>query len=383
MDVPHTHPPRRAEEEDGTKEEQTRSGRRREGGSDGRRRVPLSEDLRDRIVAASAGGAMAALFVTPLDVVKARLQAQQNFPRSEIGDAAGTATQTSNAVRQKEGAAATARSAARQSPVVFRNSVDAMFRIARGEGVTGLWRGLQPTLVMAIPATALYFTLYDVGKTRMRAKLSQLTGDPNAGLVAAPLLSGLFARSATAVVSSPLELARTYLQASSTSALRDVAAAVQARGVGVLWTGVIPTLMRDAPFSAVYWSLYEWTKHRVIGPRLETSPTWSSNSTLSRSRRFFIDFASGSSSGMVAAFITTPLDVVKTHMQMDLRGPATRLSNPGVIAALQGVYARHGIKGLFVGAVPRTVRTAPSCAIMISSYEVIMRYFQARREERY
>ena len=28
-------------------------------------------------------------------------------------------------------------------------------------------------------------------------------------------------------------------------------------GVGALWKGVIPTLVRDVPFSALYWELYE------------------------------------------------------------------------------------------------------------------------------
>ena len=27
--------------------------------------------------------------------------------------------------------------------------------------MTGLWRGLSPTLLMAVPATALYFTVYE------------------------------------------------------------------------------------------------------------------------------------------------------------------------------------------------------------------------------
>lgn len=33
------------------------------------------------------------------------------------------------------------------------------------------------------------------------------------------------------------------------------------------------------------------------------------------------------------------------------------------------IYSRHGFRGLFAGTVPRLVKVAPACAIMISSFE--------------
>jgi solute carrier family 25, member 39/40 len=299
---------------------------------------------------ASVGGALSAFFVTPLDVVKTRLQSQQH-----------------GGLRATRGGEA----------VMFRNSIEALYRIPQREGVPALWRGLQPTLVMAIPAAALYFALYDGLKIRLREELSARTGDPTAGLVAAPVIAGLGARVVTTTVTSPLEMARTFLQASETSALRDVVAAVRVRGFGVLWQGLAPTLWRDAPFSAMYWSLYEWSKHRVIGPRMERWAVFgrSDHPYVSRLEPFVVDFIAGASSGMVAAYLTTPLDLAKTHMQMDLLG-----QRRGVMEIFRGTYGRLGVAGLFTGAVPRTVRAAPSCAIMISSYEMCMRYLRTSAE---
>lgn len=33
------------------------------------------------------------------------------------------------------------------------------------------------------------------------------------------------------------------------------------------------------------------------------------------------------------------------------------------------IYSQHGFRGLFAGTVPRLVKVAPACAIMISSFE--------------
>uniref|UniRef100_A0A183DSU6 Solute carrier family 25 member 39 n=1 Tax=Gongylonema pulchrum TaxID=637853 RepID=A0A183DSU6_9BILA len=73
-----------------------------------------------------------------------------------------------------------------------------------------------------------------------------------------------------------------------------------------LWRGWSPSLMRDLPFSAVYWTGYEYLKRKAL-------------LTLDRKEtNFLISFACGALSGSLAAFLTTPFDVVKTHRQVTL-----------------------------------------------------------------
>lgn len=74
----------------------------------------------------------------------------------------------------------------------------------------------------------------------------------------------------------------------------------------------------------------------------------------------------GSSAGAVAAVVTTPFDVVKTRLQV-----ADRLHPRSSREVMREIVAVEGVGGLFKGVVPRAARTAPACAIVIGSYELL------------
>ena len=48
---------------------------------------------------------------------------------------------------------------------------------------------------------------------------------------------------------------------------------------------------------------------------------------------------------------------------------------------LRHIVATEGVSGLWKGWIPRTLKVAPSCAIMISSYEVGKRAFRGMNEK--
>ena len=100
----------------------------------------------------------------------------------------------------------------------FSGTWEGLVKIARYEGAASLWRGLSPTLVMAVPSNVIYFTGYDWLRTGPAAPL---------GDVAAPLVAGASARAIAATVISPLELFKTRLQASSAHSFRDTLAGVR------------------------------------------------------------------------------------------------------------------------------------------------------------
>lgn len=226
-------------------------------------------------------------------------------------------------------------------------------KISATEGFTGLWRGLTPTLVMSVPSTVIYYVSYE----QIRASFSLLyTND-----VYAPLTAGALARVLSATAISPLELVRTRMQAGDKSlsqVIGGVSKLVASNGVSTLWRGLMPTLWRDVPFSALYWMSYESIKPQILANEYVA---------LLRSD-FMASFTAGCVAGMASAVVTHPFDVVKTIQQV--AHASNTQQNMRMLSVLTSVYFQSGIRGLFVGLTPRIAKVAPACGIMISTYEM-------------
>ncbi|TNN42530.1 Solute carrier family 25 member 39 [Liparis tanakae] len=210
-----------------------------------------------QMLASGTGALLTSIFVTPLDVVKIRLQAQQT-PFHQACDSAprGGGLRPSKwkcflycnglmdhiYVCQNR----TSCTSWYKTPTHFSGTLDAFVKITRHEGLRSLWSGLPPTLVMAVPATVIYFTCYDQLRDFLRFGLGF-----QGSLV--PLVAGGLARLGAVTVISPLELVRTKMQARRLSygELRVcIRSAVAQDGLLSLWRGLGPTVLRDVPFSA-------------------------------------------------------------------------------------------------------------------------------------
>uniref|UniRef100_A0A6I8NL42 Mitochondrial glutathione transporter SLC25A40 n=1 Tax=Ornithorhynchus anatinus TaxID=9258 RepID=A0A6I8NL42_ORNAN len=286
-----------------------------------------------QILASGTGAIVTSIFMTPLDVVKVRLQSQRSAPTQGRCFLYCNGILELPYVCQNGGRCATWYPA----PTHFTGTVDAFVKIIRQEGARTLWSGLPPTLVMAVPATAIYFTTYD----QLRSFLSHhgATSD-----LYAPLVAGAVARLGTVTVVSPLELVRTKLQSQALTyqELRvSIRGAVAQGGWRSLWQGWGPTVLRDVPFSALYWFNYELVKRRL--------EDWMQSDRASVS----ISFLAGALSGTVAAALTLPFDVVKTHRQIDLGKVETlRVTSPrspSTWLLLRKIRVESGTRGLFAG----------------------------------
>lgn len=54
---------------------------------------------------------------------------------------------------------------------------DALYKIAKIEGVGALWSGLSPTLVLALPCTVIYFVTYEQLRLKMKKSYNNFTAD--------------------------------------------------------------------------------------------------------------------------------------------------------------------------------------------------------------
>ena len=192
------------------------------------------------------------------------------------------------------------------------------------------------------------------------------------------------------------------------------------QGYTSLWRGLTLTMWRDVPFSGIYWWGYEAVRNIITDARLKSEhklknqtsstlpPMVNKDAPLTQSthpsRRLsqsqqphmttFIDsFVAGNVSGAIAAFVTTPFDVGKTRQQVyEHSGETPSPSNSNATARrppeqrtmprfLYHILRTEGVKGLFKGWAARCLKVAPSCGIMISSYELGKRWAKVMNEK--
>jgi len=152
-----------------------------------------------------------------------------------------------------------------------------------------------------------------------------------------------------------------------------------------LWRGTSASIARDVPFSCLYWALFERLK-ACIAARHHAGHGTAPKPSLRPDTSMVVAAAAAA----VAAVPTTPMDVIKTRMQvLDAAAPTTSVSSVGhglyrfarVVSSpafsqhCEGVSTRRplsrsgGVRSLFLGVLPRVSKVAPSCAIVVGVYE--------------
>ncbi|KAL7729107.1 hypothetical protein ACLKA6_019928 [Drosophila palustris] len=322
-----------------------------------------------QVASACSGAMITACFMTPLDVIKTRMQSQQTRSNkcflycNGLMDHLFSCGSNSYSTMSKN-----------MKPQ-FTSTLDALLKISRHEGISALWSGLGPTLVSALPSTVVYFVAYEQFKARYIAIYKDHFAAPDSSQkelpLVVPMLSGVTARIFAVTFVSPIELVRTKMQSKRLSyaqMMGFVRNVIALQGITGLWRGLPPTILRDVPFSGIYWPIYEYLKFWMSGSSEDPS--------------FGVSFIAGVLAGSVAALVTCPFDVVKTHEQIEFGerviftdSPTKELSKQSTFGRLASIYRVFGVRGLFAGYCPRLIKVAPACAIMISTFEYSKSYF--------
>ncbi|GMF55812.1 unnamed protein product [Phytophthora fragariaefolia] len=246
------------------------------------------------------------------------------------------------------------------SPPKPASTLFTMARIVRLEGPLALYAGLPPTLLTAVPSTVVYFTSYEMLLKRLKTAFPE----QDHGLLA--MASGSLARTAAATIFSPFELIRVRMQAVvNAHPFSTYVRQVWQGGVRQLFAGLGATLARDIPFSAFYWYGIETSKEYLT----ERVPIADA-----QRKRVSVAFISGVLAGVLATVLTHPLDVIKTRSQLVVYSK-DMAPTPSLRQLLRHMWAAGGVRGMAAGLVPRVVKVAPACAIMISSYEATKQAF--------
>ncbi|XP_048684359.1 mitochondrial glutamate carrier 2 isoform X1 [Caretta caretta] len=284
-----------------------------------------------------------------------------------------------------------------QGQGVYTGMRDCLVKTLRSEGFFGMYRGAAVNLTLVTPEKAIKLAANDF----FRQLLSQ---DSRKELtLVREMLAGCGAGACQVVVTSPMEMLKIQLQdagrlavhqqkvlgpdgptapfsqppqdrpytTGTASALRRPSATVIARdllktqGLVGLYKGLGVTLLRDVPFSIIYFPLF--ANINKLGQRhSEKAP-------------FFHSFVSGCVAGSVAAVAVTPLDVLKTRIQTLKKGLGEDTYN-GIIDCARKIWTHEGPAAFMKGAGCRALVIAPLFGIAQGVYfigigEYILGYF--------
>lgn len=215
-------------------------------------------------------------------------------------------------------------------------------------GISGFYRGLLPTALMVAPEKAIKLGVNDY----LRDVFCNF--DRTKETIPQQVTAGALTGIVQVAVTNPMEIIKIRLQMSN--GLTPFMA-VRELGFRGLYTGSAVTMMRDVPYNIIFFLTYIQLKRALT----------SSDGEVSRQRIL----GSGVAAGMVAAFVGTPMDVVKSRIQMR-NSPYTN----GALDCARRLYAEAGgsTSIFFRGAVPRMAVQGPLYGIALLLFELQSQY---------
>lgn len=296
-----------------------------------RKGMPSGRAVATQVTASGAGSLVVGLILTPVQVMKVRMQIRGSAaPAGPAGSAPSTIGALARSIFEKE-------------------------------GVLAFWRGLNAMLAMQAPSTAVYMVCYEAFK----AGLNDQMAEKRRGLV--PVVAGSFARVVAATAFAPLELVRTNQAAGRGLTMAETFRSILAnRGVAGLYAGVMPTLYRDVPFSALYW--YAFEEGKVLLRDAGMTGVWHDRDGRPEPSTGAV-FLSAAVGGAIAAVATHPFDTIKTRMQVDVTNGAghARESSMRVIREM-------GPSILYRGLGLRLMQIVPGTSAMMLTYSIVKRF---------
>ncbi|KAF9609376.1 hypothetical protein IFM89_015673 [Coptis chinensis] len=236
------------------------------------------------------------------------------------------------------------------------------FQAVRGGGkilLKGLYSGLGGNLAGVLPASAIFVGVYEPAKQ----KLLKIFPENLSAL--AHLTAGAIGGAASSLVRVPTEVVKQRMQtgqfASASNAVRLI---VSKEGFRGLYAGYGSFLLRDLPFDAIQFCLYE---QLLIGYKL------AAKRELNDPENAII----GAFAGSLTGAITTPLDVIKTRLMV--QGPGNQYK--GIFDCVQTIVREEGAPALLKGIGPRVLWIGIGGSIFFGVLERMKRLLAQRRSD--
>ncbi|XP_066556454.1 mitochondrial glutamate carrier 1 [Amia ocellicauda] len=282
-----------------------------------------------KLINGGVAGLIGVTCVFPIDLAKTRLQNQQNGSR------------------------------------LYSSMSDCLIKTIRSEGYFGMYRGAAVNLTLVTPEKAIKLAANDFFRHHLSTDGQKLT-------LGREMLAGCGAGTCQVIVTTPMEMLKIQLQdagriaaqrklmpqavssapgasvaaeTKSQTAMQITRDLLRSEGIAGLYRGLGATLMRDVPFSIIYFPLF--ANLNALGQSEEggASP-------------FYVSFVAGCVAGSTAAVAVNPCDVIKTRLQSLQKG-AQEDTYTGVTDCIRKLLRKEGPSALLKGAYCRALVIAP------------------------
>ncbi|KAK8806841.1 hypothetical protein WA588_005641, partial [Blastocystis sp. NMH] len=290
----------------------------------------------------SASGVVAATILQPMDVIKTRQQGYYHKATLQNGSIA-------------------------ENKQFLRWQVAAK-NIYKERGVVGYWDGLSPSLIRVTFGVGLYYYLLHLFLK------DETNGRPNINHKSLYSLgSGFVARSICSTIMLPITIVKTrmeYNKAANDTILHTCKNILKVNRSG-LFSGLIPTILRDAPNSGLYICIYHTIKPHIM--KLNTD-----NNSVPVT---LLTLLTGITAGITSTFITHPFDMIKTQMQINDGDPNYLTVRSTVRTILRDAEGTSGLRrcgvvfrNIYTGGFMRITKRALNSTITWTIYETMDRW---------
>ncbi|XP_078164369.1 uncharacterized protein LOC144559240 [Carex rostrata] len=258
------------------------------------------------------------------------------------------------------------------------------------DGLRGFYRGIAPGVTGSLATGATYFGVIESTKTWLEEV------NPNLSSHWSHFIAGAIGDTLGSFVYVPCEVIKQRMQVQGTRGswisatnmqnamtncgpqrgyysgmFQAVHSILKEHGLRGLYAGFWSTLARDVPFAGLMVTFYEALKDLTENGRKR----YFRNSDF-RVSSTFEGLVLGGLAGGLSAYLTTPLDVIKTRLQV--QGSTIRYK--GWLDAFTKIWADEGMHGLFRGSVPRIIWYIPASAFTFMAVEFLRDHFNKKLE---
>lgn len=280
-----------------------------------------------------SAGIGATLVVQPLDLVKNRLQLSGADGKSKL----------------------------------YKGTGDAIVKILKSEGISGMYTGLSAGILRQATYTTTRLGVFNI-------LLDRMTKDgqpPNFFMKAA---MGMTAGACGAFVGTPAEVALIRMTADGrlppaerrgyTSAFNALARITREEGLFTLWRGCLPTMGRAVVVNAAQLASYSQAKQSLVATKYFEEG-------------LFLHFVASMISGFVTTLASMPVDIMKTRIQ-NMKTVNGKPEYSGALDVLAKVVKNEGVLALWKGFVPYYFRLGPHTVLTFILLEQMNKFYRQK-----